>query len=352
VVRWLLVHPGPNFSVHDVFRGWSEALTALGEQVMEYNLDRRLTFYDAALVETGQYDDQGHPQIKKALDREQAIGLAADGMLGAAMRWWPHIILCTSAFFTPPFVLEVLKARGFKIVMLYTETPYQDDMQLKMAQFADLNLLNDPCTIERYRAVSPAEYMPHAYRPALHHPGDPDPVLTSDFVFVGTGYPSRRDFFRAMNLDDLDVLLAGNWLGLDEQDPLFPYLAHEADRCFDNEQTAAAYRSSKAGLNFYRREAEDENTGLGWAVGPREIEMAACGLWFMRDPRPESDELFPMLPAFGSPAEASELLHWWLKRDGYRWEAARKARAAIKDRTFTNHAKRLLELLDRQPVRR
>src|SRR5258708_7386292 len=124
-MRWLLVHPGPNFSVADVFNGWSEALTGLGEQVMEYNLDRRLTFYDAALLETGVKDEDGYPQIKKALDREQAIGLAADGLLGAAMRWWPHIILSTSAFFPPPFVLEVLKARGFRIVMLYTESPYQ-----------------------------------------------------------------------------------------------------------------------------------------------------------------------------------------------------------------------------------
>lgn len=335
-----------------MFNGWSEALTTLGEEVMTYNLDHRLTFYDAALLETGHFDDEGHPQIRKALDRDQAIGLAADGMLGAAMRWWPHVILCTSAFFTPPFVLEVLRSRGFKIVMLFTETPYQSEMQLKMAQFAHLNLVNDPCDIGRYRAVAPTEYMPHAYRPALHHPGDPDPELACDFAFVGTGFPSRMEFFEAMDFGDADVLLAGNWLGLQAtQSPLLEYLAHEPDRCLDNEQAAAVYRSAKASLNLYRREAEDQNAGLGWAMGPREVEMAACGLWFMRDPRPESDEVFPMLPAFTDAGDASEKLRWFLQHDGYRWAAAREARAAIEDRTFENHAKRLLRLLDRQPAR-
>jgi spore maturation protein CgeB len=350
-MRWLLIHPGPNFSVADVFTGWSEALTGLGEEVMEYNLDRRLTFYDMACLETGVTDNEGHPQIRKALNRDQAIGLAADGILGAAMRWWPQVILCTSAFFTPPFVLEVLKARAFKIVMLYTESPYQDEMQLKMAEYASLNLLNDPVNIEKYRAVSPSEYMPHAYRPQLHSPGPAVPDMACDLGFVGTGFPSRRTFFEAMDLAGLDVILAGNWRGLEETSPLFRFLAHEPDRCLDNEQTRDVYRSAKAGLNLYRTESEDEHAGEGWACGPREIEMAATGLWFTRDPRPESDELFPMLPAFTGPAEASQLIRWALAHPDERAEAAAAARAAVSDRTFTNHAKRLLELLDRQPVR-
>lgn len=350
-MRWLLVHPGPNFSVADVFNGWSEALKGLGEQVMEYNLDRRLTFYDAALLETGATDADGRVQVRKAVDRDQAIALAADGLLGACYRWWPDVVLCTSAFFTPPWVLEVMRSRRHKIVMLFTESPYESGMQLKMAQFADLSLVNDPCDIDRYRAVAPAEYMPHAYRPGVHHPGDPVPEMKCDLGFSGTGFPSRREFFGAMDLGGLDVILAGNWLGLEETSPLFPMLAHEPDRCLDNEQTADLYRSARAGINFYRREAEDENAGLGWAMGPREVEMAACGLWFLRDPRPESDETLPMLPSFAGPAEASELLRWWLAHDGYRAEAARQARAAIAGRTFTNHAKRLLELLDRQPAR-
>ena len=104
--------------------------------------------------------------MRKFLDREQAIQLAVDGILGAAYRWWPDVILCVSAFFVPPWLLEVLRARGHTIIMLMTEGPYQTDYQLKMAAYADLTLLNDPVGLDAYRQIGPAEYMPHSL-PAL-----------------------------------------------------------------------------------------------------------------------------------------------------------------------------------------
>ena len=350
-MRWLLVHPGPNFSVADVHNGWAEALAAAGEQVETYAMDKRLTFFDAALVETGVTDEQGHLQLRKAVSRDDAQAMAAEGLLNAAMRWWPDVVLCTSAFFTPPLYLEVMRNRGMKIVMLFTEGPYQSEMQLKMAEYATLSLVNDPCDIDRYRAIAPAEYMPHAYRPLLHHPGPAVPEMKADFSFVGTGFPSRRRFFEAMDLTGIETLLAGNWMGLEETSPLFPMLVHEPDRCLDNAQTADMYRSAKAGLNLYRTEAEDENQGLGWAMGPREVEMAATGLFYIRDSRPEGDELLPMLPVFTGPGDASEKLRWCLDHPGMRGEAARAARAAVADRTFDGNARKLLRLLDRQPVR-
>lgn len=352
-MRWLLVHPGPNFSVADVHAGWAEALRGLGEQVVEYELDRRLTFFDMALVETGRSDGEGHPEVRKFVTREQAITMAADGLLGMVYRWWPDVVLCTSAFFTPPWVLDVVRSRKHKIVMLFTEGPYQTRAQLKMAEYATLSLVNDPCDIDQYREIAPAEYMPHAYRPALHHPGPAMPEMVCDLGFVGTGFPSRVRFFEAMDLDGLDILLAGNWQGLPEASPLRGYLAHEEDRCLDNEQTAEVYRSARCGINFYRREAEteDKHVAGGWAMGPREVEMAACGLFYLRDPRPEGDELLPMLPSFTTPGQASELLRWYLAHPEQREKRAAAAREAVAGRTFESSARRLLALLDRQPVR-
>jgi spore maturation protein CgeB len=350
-VRWLLVHPGPNFSVADVFNGWSEALRGLGEQVLEYNLDTRLTFYEASLLETGKVDGTGHPEIRKAMSRDQAIGLAADGLLSMCYRWWPDVVLCTSAFFIPHRVLEIIRSRTQKIVLLFTESPYQDEMQLGMAQYANLSLLNDPVNIEKYREIAPAAYMPHAYRPFIHHPGRPVPEMTCDLGFVGTGFPSRIEFFGAMNLDGLDVLLAGNWLKLDEDSPLRKLVAHDLDECVSNTQTADIYRSAHTGINFYRREAEDGHTGEGWAMGPREVEMAACGLFFARDPRPESDELFPMLPSFTTAEQAGDLIRWYLAHPEQRETCAAAAREAVAGRTFEANAKELLRLLDRQPAR-
>src|SRR5215831_1402028 len=112
LMRWLLIHPGPNFSVSDVHTGWVEALRGLGQQVAEYNLDRRLTFYDQALLADDIGDEEGRTAVHKALTREQAILLAAQPILSEAMMAWPHVVLLTSAFFVPHTVLEVLRDRG------------------------------------------------------------------------------------------------------------------------------------------------------------------------------------------------------------------------------------------------
>ena len=346
-MRWLLIHPGPNFSVADVHNGWAEALRGLGEEVMEYELDRRLNFFDLALFETGKPNSAGNATFRKAVTREQAITMAADGLLGACYRWWPHVILCTSAFFTPPWVLEVMRARKHKMVMLFTEGPYQTATQLKMAEFADLSLVNDPCDIDRYRALGRAEYMPHAYRPTLHRPGTPIPEMVCDLGFVGTGFPSRIEFFEQMNLDGLDVILAGNWLGLPEDSPLRKYMATEPDECLDNQQTAEVYRSARCGINFYRRESDEGCAAQGWAMGPREVEMAATGLFFLRDSRGEGDEVLHMLPRFDGPQDASDKLRWYLDHPAEREKRAAAAREAVADRTFANHARKLLAMLDR-----
>ena len=78
-------------------------------------------------------------------------------------------------------------------------------------------------------------------------------------------------------------------------------------------------------------------------MGPREVELAATGTFFLRDPRPESDEVLGMLPSFSSPAEASDQLRWWLGHEGERNKVTALAREAVANRTFERNARRLLE---------
>jgi hypothetical protein len=348
-VRWLIGHPGPAFSVADVFEGWTEALRGLGEQVFTFNLDRRLQFYDAACIgDEGAADEDGRRIFRKAMTREKAIETAAYGILGTAYQCWPEVILLIYAFFTPPALLDMMRSRGHKIILLHTESPYQDDEQLTRAAHADISLVNDPANLDQYRELGPAEYVPHAFRPRIHHPAPPGAAKAWDLSFIGTGFPSRVRFFEQMNLHGLAVHLAGPWLELPEDSPLRDWTLTEDDACVDNDETAAIYRQSRCGINLYRREGEQAHADQGWAMGPREIELAACGTWFTRDPRAEGDEVFHMLPRFGSPAEAGEQIRWALAHPDAREKAAMAAREAIADRTFTANAKRLLQLLDNQ----
>ena len=316
---------------------------------MTFDLATHLTFYDSVAIETGRTGPDGHKEMRKALSHEQAIELASDRLFAPVYKGWPDVILIVSGFFTPPLMLDILRSRRHKVVMLHTESPYQENEQLERAAHVDINLLNDPVNLDAYKALGiPAAYAPHAYRPPVHYPRRKLPAQF-DLAFSGTGYQSRIGFFEAMNLDGLRVALAGNWIQLTGDSPLREYMIHDPADCLDNETTAEMYQVAHVGLNTYRVEAEDAAV-QGVAMGPREVEMAASGLFYLRDPRPEGDALLPMLPTFEGPQDAGEKLRWWLSHDTQREQAAHAARDAVIDRTFTSNARMLLRLLDRQPV--
>lgn len=365
MARILIVHPGPDFSVADVYRGWEKALKKLGHTVLSYNTNDRLTYYGhSRMPEHGQGACAQCNQVptRQALDSDGIMQLAMDGLYREMYLFWPDVIFFVSAFYMTAPMLQVIRTRRHKVVMLHTESPYQDDEQMVRGEFADLNLLNDPSNLEAWQDMEiPVAYMPHAYDPDVHYPSYKR-EYDADFTFIGTLFKTRAEFFSQMDFTGISAAFGGaGWdlmmndcpelltkvVDRDKGYRLVDYLGHALDCCVDNDETVKHYRSSKVGINFYRRESEDTHTGKGWAVGPREIEMAACGMFFLRDPRPESDELFGhILPAFSSPEEASTLLHDWVKWDDRRERAADRAREQIASRTFDNNARKALVLME------
>jgi hypothetical protein len=334
------VHPAPAFSVADVSAGWVEALRAAGQHVLEYDLGARVTFYSSAMRQAGE------GTFMRYLTAEQAHELAVNGIYAALFKARPDVLMVVSGFFIPPEVLDRAKRSGARVVLVHTEQPYEQDRQLTLAPFADLNLVDDMVGIENYQAIGPTAYVPKAYRPSVHCPGPSVPELECDLAFVGTGYRSRVEFFEAMDLSGLDVLLAGNWQELAEDSSVRPFLVSTPEDCLENERTVEVYRSAKVGLNLYRREAQRPELSAGWSMGPREVEMAAIGLPFARDPRGEGDEVLPMLPTFADPGEASQIVRWFLDHDAEREKASLAIREAVAWRTFDHHAAVLLHLLE------
>lgn len=328
------MHPGPDFSVADVWAGWAEGLRACGAEVAGYNLHQRLTFY-------GQAEFDGRP----ALDAEQATTLAAEGVLSKAWRIQPDVVIVVSGFFMPLDVLDALRRNGTRVVLLHTESPYEDDVQLQRAAHADLNVLNDPTHLDDFAAVAPAYFQPHAYRPAVHRPQPADELLAADVTFVGTGFPSRVQLLEQLDWTKTRLTLGGNWTGLDDTSPLWPAVVHELDECCPPELTARLYASAGMSMNLYRREANHADLVDGWAMGPREVELAAAGVFFAREPRPEGDTLLPMLPTFTDAGELADIVRWSIDHPDSRTEAAAAARAAVADRTFHRSAARLLRAL-------
>lgn len=329
------------------------ALRNLGCQVFEYNLNDRLIFYNMAMIDSGEVDETDHPIVRSAMTQEQAWWAAMQGLSHEILDKEPDIVLFVSAFFASKLTLGILRKSKLqpKVIILHTEAPYEDSKQEMRAAYAHLNMLNDEISVPRFAKFGPAVYMPHAYAPHVHFPrtGPVDRELASDFVFIGSAFDSRKKFFGAMDLTGIDMLIGGaDWGSVEADSPLAQFIGTDpgAPDCVDNPQAAALYRNSKSGINFYRREAE-EGAVQGVSMGPREIELSACGLFFLRDPRPESDEVFGgILPSFSGPEDASEQLRWWLAHDRQREEAAAKACAAVQDRTFENNARRFLRLVE------
>jgi spore maturation protein CgeB len=331
-MRILTVEPGPAFSVADVHSGWLKAFQALGTEVRNFNLSDRLSFVEASLRDKVPEEERGRI----------AARMVAEQLRAACFDFWPDLVVITSAFFIPPETYDTIRNRGIRIAVLLTESPYEDPFQLGIAARADMAILNDPINLDTYRAVQPNTwYIPHAYDPEKHRRRPPVADLVSDFAWVGTAYPSRVQWFEDINLDGLEVVLGGNWQQLPATSPLHRHLLHDSANCLDNQETVDVYSSTRASVNLYRTESE---TGFqqGWAMGPREIELAATETFFLRDPRPESDDILRALPSFTSPGDFSEKLRWWLAHDEQRLDAIRAAKAAISGRTFLNNAKSLL----------
>lgn len=334
-MRILVALPGPNFSVADVAHGWIKALSRVAD-VEVFDVGGRMGWYEQALRATVADED------RRAHD---AAEMMAEDLAAAAYRWWPDVVIVVSSFFIPRATYELLRARNHKVVALFTESPYEDPSQVGIAAQTDLAILNDPTNLDQFKAATDAIYLPHAYDPDIHFPAPVGDQYRSDFCFVGTAYPGRIAFFESVDFTGVDVALAGNWQKLDADSPLRKHVAHDIEQCIDNTEAVNLYRGAKMSANIYRTEAASEAHLRGWAMGPREVELAATGCFYMTQPRGENREVLPMVPTFEDPIDFSEQLRWWLARDEQRHQIAEEARAAVADRTFDNHAAILLRKL-------
>ena len=344
LVRVLVCQPGPAFSVKDVYNGWVGGLRANGVEIIEYPFEDRLW---AAQHFHLQHEDKWLP----AFPFEAAVQYALEPLGSWIYETQPDLVLFVTGFWIRVAPLELIRQRGTNVAVLFTESPYEDDVQLERAAHLDACVVNDPTNLERFLELCEHTiYLPHSYNPALHAPGPAHDDKRSDLCIVGTGFPSRVRFLERMGLDGLDVALLGNWKTLEDHD-LRRYVRGELDACLDNRDTVDWYRSTRASLNLYRRESNRPELSAGWSMGPREVELAATGTFFLTEARGENSQVLPMVPKVADPEDAGEQLRWWLAHDRERAQVVVDARRAIAGWTFENRAAEFLRLVDKIPAR-
>lgn len=355
-MKILLVGAGADFSVKDVEVGYRDAFKVAGHEIIAYNLSRRLDVagrYLNAIWRTGM-KARGEPKPNNA----DIIYQASLGILERALRFDVDWVVAVSAMYLHPDALIMLRRAGKRVAVLFTESPYDDEQQAKVANLCDVVFTCERSSARKYGW----EYLPHAFDPKRHYPAEPDERLPAhDVVFVGTGFQERVDILSAVNWDGIDLGLYGTWVLLGSRHHLRKYLK---DGAISNDHAIGLYRRAKIGLNLYRT-----SKGFGYgaprvtdaeSLNPRALELAACGVFQISDYRPEVQEVFGgiggcLVPTFKTADELSEALRFWLHNQAgidARENTCRILPAAVRFSTFDARARQVIETLGRFDLER
>lgn len=344
-MRLLVVHPGADWATADIFDGYVSAFKALAHEVGVYNLSVRLGRAHGWLNYC--WRQAGRPGEKPApaeVIHRASIDLVPSALLGNVD--WVFVI--TGAYLHPD-ALIMLRRAGIKIALLLTESPYEDDGQLRLTQYADVVFTNERTSVAPLKASNPnVYYLPHAYDPAKHYPADAtDDVPAHDVVFVGTGFQERLDILQAVDWSGIDLGLYGTYELLGSRSKLRQYIRGGVT---DNAQVAALYRRSAIGLNLYRQSVwygrKAERITTAESMNPRAFELGACGVFTISDYRPEVSEAFGgLVPTFRNAEELETLVRAWLADAEGRQAVAEQLPARITRSTFHERALQISRLL-------
>lgn len=339
-MRILLVGPGASFSVSDVHEGLRKGLEARGVKLVHFNLDQRIAF--AASWLRRRWEKLGKPKQKPTA--ADTYYLAAQDILEKALRHEVDWVIVVSAMFFHPDLLVLLKRAGscaeghnrFGLGILFTESPYDDEKQARVAPTADVCWTNERTSVPILMKANPRTfYLGHAFDATKHKPESSDvdeaDVPAHDVVFVGTAFEERVELLGSVDWGGIDLGLYGNWQMLGSRHRLRKFIRAKET---DNAKTAALYRKAKIGLNLHRTSKGfgrgAPKIGYAESLNPRAYELAACGLFHLSDYRLELEEIFgDLVPTFSDGKDLGTVIRYWLDHDKQRQEAARKLPAAV-----------------------
>ena len=334
----ILVVSSPHaYTTRDVWKRVITGLDANGVAVQPYDLLPRYNMWEFFLNQARKHD----------LKLPESFGvntLACEPVGMAAPYYDCDTVLIVSPQYFPMSVVDVMRKIGIKVAAFFTEAPYEDTLNAPIqAGHFDCVFVNDRNSVGLFKTFcDDTYYLPHSYDPELHHPAEVNgsPLRrngTADKVlFIGTGYPSRRQFLQGVDWRGagIELELSGIW-SLPSRSRLRDYVHSEV---MENEDVADRYRADDvaAAISMHgnQRYMDDQRTiddDEAYSVGPRTYELAACGLFQVSDHRDELADIFGegVIPTYETPRELQELLRRALSEPEWREDLAERQREAV-----------------------
>jgi spore maturation protein CgeB len=345
-MKVLVIGAGASWSTRDVEIGVVEGLRANGVEVGHYMLDSRIMASGEYLKRCWRRAKKVQATVEEPTAADILLHAVQDSLTRALLHQADWVLLVSAMFVPRPF-LEILQRAGLPVAVVLTESPYDQEKELRWAAHADLVWTNERSSVEAFRGVQPLSfYLPHAMRPDVHRPDMPiaEDVPAHDVVFVGSAFSERVELLSAIDWTGIDVALYGNWARLPARSKLRHFVR---EGVIDNEKTAALYRRARIGLNLYRE-------SMGWAndapriahaesLNPRAYELAACGCFHLSHARAEVSEVCgDLVPTFKTAFECETLIRRWLADDAGRADVSRQLPATVAAHTWTARGKQMV----------
>lgn len=347
-MKMLVVHPGATYAIADVYNGLFPALQKEGVELYVYALDHRIEAAGSWL--TYNWKRSGKVKENKPGPAD-FLYLAGSQVIERALYLDVDWVLIVSGIYFLQQLAKVLQKAGLNMACLFTESPYEDPVQLQWAQYMKACWITERSSVDAFRAVCPNTfYLKHAYDPSVHFVKESDrPELPShDVLFIGSGFPERIDLLSKVNWSDIDFGLYGEWGFLGSRSKLRKHLKGKP---MLNKEAIEYYRRAKIVPNIYRTSEryhkESKHILTAESLNPRAYELAACGTFSISNWRPEVSEVFgDLLPTFKTSEEFEDLLHKYLSDEGARMRVAAQLPEAVQGHTFTARARQILSELE------
>lgn len=345
-MRVLLCHPGASWSTADVEAGLRYGLKYHGVHVIPYRLDQRIEMAHKWLHVMWRKKLKADASLPKP-HRGDVIYQAGVGALEMALRHQVDVVLVVSAMFLHPDVIVMMKRAGLRVTVLFTESPYDHEREMAMAERVDGCWTCERSVLADFQRVNPnAGYLPHGWHPERHSPDAPldEDVPAHDVVFVGTAFPERVKWFNAIDWSGINLGLYGMWKGHGLKKQVAQAVSGHT---ISNDYASMLYRRAQIGLNLYRVSkgfgTYTPMSYLAESLSPRAYELAACGAFHISEYRHEVRETFgEVVPTFQTPTEAAALMRLWLADASGRAAMAAQLPACVAEASWIHRAKTVI----------